>query len=141
MNKIFIDSDVIFDLLLNREPFVNNAKIIFRKIELKEIQGFTSPLVLANLHYILTKLLNKRKSLDLLQRIIQIISITNIDSEIVHLAFNTHNIKDLEDLIQYYSLMNAEIHIIITRNIKDYPRTKEIRILEPGEYINLTLDI
>ncbi len=63
MYKVFVDTDVILDLLMEREPFQKAAVELFRQIELKNIKGYTSPLIIANLHYLLSKIYNKSASI------------------------------------------------------------------------------
>ena len=137
MYKVFIDTDVILDLLMKREPFQNAAVNLFKQIEMKNIKGYTSPLVIANLHYLLTKIYNKKKSMELLSELLKLIVITKIDGETIKLVFEEKKIKDLEDLIQYYSAIEGDIDFIVTRNVKDFPKTDEMKILKPDELVKI----
>jgi len=137
MHKVFVDTDVILDLLMKREPFQKAAVDLFRQFELKSIKGYTSPLVIANLHYLLSKIYNKKKSIELLTELLQIIVITKIDGETIKLVFEEKKIKDLEDLIQYYSALERDMDFIVTRNIKDFPKTDEIIIIKPDELLKI----
>lgn len=87
MHKVFVETDVILDLLMKREPFQKAAAELFRQFELKNIKGYTSPLVIANLHYLLSKIYNKKKSIELLTELLKIIVITKIDGETIKLVF------------------------------------------------------
>ncbi len=137
MYKVFVDTDVILDLLMEREPFQKAAVGLFRQIELKNIKGYTSPLIIANLHYLLSKIYNKKKSIELLTEFLKITVITKIDGETIKLVFEEKKIKDLEDLIQYYSALERDIDFIVTRNIKDFPKTDEIIIIKPDELVKI----
>jgi len=137
MHKVFVDTDVILDLLMKREPFQKAAVDLFRQFELKSIKGYTSPLVIANLHYLLSKIYNKKKSIELLTELLKILVITKIDGETIKLGFEEKKIKDLEDLIQYYSALERDIDFIVTRNIKDFPKTDEIIIIKPDELLKI----
>ena len=137
MYKVFVDTDVILDLLMEREPFQKAAVELFRQIELKNIKGYTSPLIIANLHYLLSKIFNKKKSIELLTELLKIIVITKIDGETIKQVFEEKKIKDLEDLIQYYSALERDIDFIVTRNIKDFPKTDEIIIIKPDELVKI----
>ena len=137
MYKVFVDTDVILDLLMERDPFHKAAVKIFRQIELKKIEGYTSPLVIANLHYILSRIYNKKKSIELLSDLLKILIITKIDAETIKLVFDNKVLKDLEDMIQYYSAIDIGIDLIVTRNIKDFPKTDEIKIMIPDELVTI----
>ena len=140
MIKVFLDTDIILDLLLKREPFHYSAYKIFTSIENRHITGYTSPLVIANLHYILTKLLKKEKSIEIIKDLLQILKLTTIDEEIILKIFLHKKIKDFEDLIQYYSAKEFFIEFLITRNIKDYPEsTNDIKIISSEKFVSLFL--
>lgn len=137
MHKVFVDTDVILDLLMKREPFQETAVELFKQIELKSVKGYTSPLVIANLHYLLSKIYNKNKSIELITELLKILVITKIDGETIKLIFEKKKIKDLEDLMQYYSAIERDIDFIVTRNIKDFPKTDEIIIIKPDELLKI----
>ncbi len=136
MYKVFIDTDVILDLLLKRKPFARSAYELFKRIELKELSAYTSPLIIANLHYILSKMLGKTKSLKLIQELLSILRITHIDEKITHRVFQeTPPAKDAEDLIQLYSALDTNIEVLVTRNIKDFPQKAGIKVLMPDQFL------
>jgi predicted nucleic acid-binding protein len=137
VNRVFIDTDVILDVLLAREPYKNAAIEIFKNIELKHIEAFTSPLVIANIAYILKKAASKKISLENVRRLHQLLKMTILDQKIMDNAIHNERIKDFEDLIQFYSAMDMGIDFLITRNVSDYPKTKKIRVISPEDYINL----
>jgi predicted nucleic acid-binding protein len=138
MYKVFVDTDVILDLLTKRDPFHKAAVKIFRQIELKKIEGYTSPLVIANLHYILCTIYNiKHNCIELLSDLLKILIVTKIDAETIKLVFDNKVLKDLEDMIQYYSAIDIGIDLIVTRNIKDFPKTDEIKIMIPDELVTI----
>lgn len=83
MHKIFIDSDVILDAFIERVPFKENALKLITLIERNKVKGFTSPLVFANIYYILAKIRNKNYALDKIKFLKNIIKILPIDEEIV----------------------------------------------------------
>jgi len=53
--KIFLDSDVILDLLTEREPHFEPAFALFLRIQNNTIEAYTSPVVFANIFYILNR--------------------------------------------------------------------------------------
>jgi predicted nucleic acid-binding protein len=55
MMRVFIDADVILDLLLAREPFFPGATRLFLLVQDGEVEGFVSPLIFSNLFYVLRK--------------------------------------------------------------------------------------
>jgi predicted nucleic acid-binding protein len=131
--KVFIDSDVILDLLCKREPYYAYAAEVFTLGDAKMKELVTTPVVFANVFYILRKLLGIEKAKELLRKLRIIISIVPVDEKIVDLALNSR-FSDFEDGLQYFTARENGIKIILTRNIKDY---KEIELLvqTPEEYL------
>ncbi len=68
---------------------------------------------------------------------LKIIAITKIDAETIKNVFNEQKLKDLEDLIQYNSAIEEGMEFIVTRNIKDFPRTDELIIIKPEELVKI----
>lgn len=131
--RLFIDSDVILDVLLNREPFVKESQIILGKAEENRIHGCTSSLILANCYYIVAHNKNEttaRKGLSKLRSILTVLPFT--DKEIGE-ALNS-GFKDLEDGIQHYIALNNGVHTIITRNKRDF-KISYIKVMSPVEYL------
>lgn len=133
MIKLFIDSDIILDLLIKRNEFVSSA-MLFTKIDKKEFKGYTSPIVFANVHYIMTKYGGKDKSIMNLRKIRKIISVLTLNEEIIDEALYAEA-PDFEDSIQYIASEKNEIDFIITRNKQDYkgsnlPALSATRFLE-----------
>jgi predicted nucleic acid-binding protein len=134
MNKtVFLDSDVILDLLCKREPFYTFAAEIFTLGDLGKINLVTTSLVYANVFYILRKVLGIEKGKELLRKLRIIVGVIPVNEKTVDLALNS-SFSDFEDGLQYFTARENNIQILITRNIKDY-KGKEIIIQTPEEYI------
>lgn len=135
MQKIFIDTDIFLDVLAERQPFYKNAAAIFTLIEHGKILGYTSPVVFANLHYILSKQLPKKYAITSLKRIRTLIKIVPVDEKNIDLSLES-GFTDFEDAIQYNAAISAGISTLITRNIKDY-KNPIITVCSPEEYLRM----
>ncbi|MGD9327792.1 MAG: PIN domain-containing protein [Cyclobacteriaceae bacterium] len=136
--SIFIDTDIVLDFLLNREPFSSYASIIFSLSEEKKIKVYISPLTISNCYYILRKIASHAKVIKNLQKLLLISNITSISRQDVALALNS-NFKDLEDALQHYSaISHAKIDVIVTRNVKDY-KNSELPVMTPETYLKTSL--
>ena len=62
MKKLFLDSDVLLDLLLDREPFSDDIATLIEKSIDSEIKLCTSPISITNINYIIGRLENKNKA-------------------------------------------------------------------------------
>jgi len=135
MHRVFIDSDIILDVLAQRDKFYKPAAKLFTLIDKGDVFGFTSPTVFANIHYILSKLTSKKYALQGLRKLKSLISILPTDEKIIDLALDSSFI-DFEDAIQYYTAKSHEINFIITRNKKHYKKSK-ISVCTAEEYLNI----
>ncbi|GHV74069.1 PIN domain-containing protein [Spirochaetia bacterium] len=131
--KLFIDSDIILDVLMEREQFYESAAGIFDLGIAKEVNLFTTAVVLANVFYFIRKKYGIENSKELLRRLRLFINILSIEEKIVDLALNS-KFGDFEDGLQYFSGKEHSIGVLITRNVRDY-KEKDIPIQTADEYM------
>ena len=55
MERVFVDTDIILDLLAQREPFYPYAAALFSKADEGKLKVFVSALSFANLNYLPTQ--------------------------------------------------------------------------------------
>ncbi len=133
MEKVYIDSDVILDLLTRREPFYRPAAMLFSMIERGEFQAYASPLIFANLFYILRKATSRAKAVETLKKLTQLVKVAAMNEKIIVLALAS-GFPDFEDAVQYYTALENRIGCLITRNKKDY-KGAQITICTPEEFV------
>lgn len=134
MDSVYIDSDIILDLLARREPFYEPAASLFSMIERGEIKGYVSPLIFANLFYILRKSTSNARAADTLKKLKFLLHILPIDDKIIDLALSSR-FHDFEDAVQYYTAQQNGINYLITRNKKDYKKA-DIAIFTAEEFVS-----
>lgn len=123
MIKLFIDSDIILDLLAQREPHFEYAAKLFTLIDQQKVEAYTAPLIFANLHYIMRKLTSSASALKSLRKLKTLINVLAIDDRVIGQALNSE-FNDFEDAIQYFTAVNNGIGILLTRNKADYKKSK-----------------
>jgi predicted nucleic acid-binding protein len=134
MNKaVFIDTDIILDLLCKREPFYSYAAEVFTMGDTGVITLVTTPLVFANVFYILRKILGIGKAKELLRKLRIMIEVVPLNDKVIDLALNS-SFSDFEDGIQYFGAREQGIKLLLTRNVKDYKET-DLIIQTPEEYL------
>jgi len=133
MKKIFLDSNVLLDLLLDREPFMDNIAQIIENSLSSNIRLCVSPIAVANINYIIGRLENQEKATTQRKKILKIVKVENVGQVIISKATNS-KFKGFEDAIQNYCAEESGHQIIITRNTKDY-KESNLSILTPKEYL------
>ena len=125
MNKVFVDTDVILDLLAERIPFFHFSAVLFTFAEMKKLELYTSPLILANTFYILRKQLGNDEAKNALRKLRILLHVVESSESIIDKALNS-DFTDFEDAIQYYTALDHDIKIILTRNVRDYKNASVI---------------
>lgn len=131
--KILIDTNIILDYALIRQPFYDLADRIFVLVEQEKIMGYVCASTFTDLFYIFRKPRGKEWTLAFLSELANLCHITSVDSVIIKEALTKHH-KDFEDDIQYYSAVFANLDAIVTRNLSDFPNDS-LRILSPEQLL------
>jgi predicted nucleic acid-binding protein len=133
LSKVFIDTDVILDFMMAREPFALDAARIFSLSEKKEISICTTGLVFSNAYYILRKLGTHKKVIEKLSQLSQLIDIIGLPKAAVVQALGSE-FSDFEDALQHYAALAGDVKIIVTRNTKDFKHS-QLAVLSPDQYL------
>ena len=132
MEKIFVDANIVMDLLEKREEFYQEAQELFTLSDKKNVRLYASALTLANVHFLLYKHL-RMEARKVLAKFKVLVEVLAVDDKILDLAL-TSDLKDFEDAIQYYTAIGNEMDIIITRNKKDF-KNIDLPILTAKEFL------
>lgn len=133
MEKLFVDTDIILDLLAKREPHYKYAAAIFSLEDQREIKLFVSSLSFANLNYILSKQYNANNARKKLIAFKTLTTVLAVNDKIVELALAS-DFKDFEDGLQYYTATENNISKLITRNLKDF-KTADIIVMTAEQFL------
>lgn len=137
MEKIFVDTDIVLDLLSGRLPHFNYAAELFSLADENSIKLYVSSLTFANVNYILSRQLSAVQVRKMLLKFKTIITVLSVNDKIIELALAS-DFHDFEDAIQYNTAIENGINILLTRNLKDFKKA-EISILTAQQFIK-TID-
>lgn len=135
LKKVFIDTDIVLDVALAREPFFSASKIILAMAENNIIAGNISSNCIANIYYILRKFGGDRNARKFISNIVKYITVIIINHQNVLEALQS-KFSDFEDALQHYSAVENHCEYIITRNVNDYINSK-LKVLLPEEFIGM----
>lgn len=132
MKKIFVDTNIIIDLIAGRKPFSKFATELFAKAEEKQIQLFTSSHSIATSHYILKKYTEEKALQEIIDNLMDYLTIIPIDSSVLKKGLRSNH-KDFEDALQMICASSVkQMDCIVTRNLKDF-KNSEIPAIAPDE--------
>jgi len=132
-NRLFLDTNVMLDLLGERIPFYDSVAKIATLADKGQISLVVSAMSYATVSYFLTKFENKEKSKDKLRKFKVISEVSDLNEQIIEKGLNS-DFTDFEDSLQYYSALSSNCSILITRNGKDF-KNSSIPIMTPDEYL------
>ena len=136
MKHLFLDTNVIIDVLANREPFSDVATKLFDYGDKGKINIYISALSYSNIYYILRKICSHKEMISLLKDIQAISSTLDVTESIITAAMDS-GLKDFEDAIQLNTaLSNKKIQAIVTRDPKGF-KNSTISILTPEEAVKI----
>lgn len=118
--KILIDTNVVLDFLLQREPFFQDAERLFQAISNGQVVGYVTATTLTDIFYIArrhTQSPNKAKQA--VSETLTAMVICPVDRGILESALNS-DYADFEDAIQIFSAVAQGLDAIVTRNAKDF---------------------
>ena len=136
-DKVFVDTDIILDLLARRSPHYTYAATLFSAAERGNLIIYASSLSIANLYYMLRKLKSREYALRHLRKLRLLARIVSVDEKTIDLALAS-DFNDLEDAVQNYAASENGIKVIITRNKKDFKKSRLV-VCTAEEYLAMKL--
>jgi predicted nucleic acid-binding protein len=133
MLKVFVDTDIILDLLAKRDPHYQYSAKLFSLADEDEIKVCVSSLSFSNLNYILSKQFTTVQARKKLLTFKTLVNVLSVSEKSVDLALNS-DFNDFEDALQYFTALEFKISTLITRNLKDYKKA-DISVLTAEQYI------
>ncbi len=133
MKKIFIDTNIIIDLLIKRDGYIASAKILALAKD-NDVTLYSSVLTMANIAYILRKSFVGDGLYQQMMKLSNILCVSDLTKKQFEQAISL-KARDFEDALQYYCAMDNSCDVIITRNKKDFTFSA-ITVLTPEEYFD-----
>ncbi len=134
MKSVFVDTNILVDLLADRKPFSKYAIELFSKAESKKVKLYTSSHSFTVTHYLLKKHINERSLREAMFSLLEYITLIAIDTDIIKKGLTSKH-KDFEDAIQIVAANSiSKLDYIVTRDLKDY-KDAGVIVLTPDELI------
>ena len=135
-SKILVDTNVLLDYFLTREPFFNDAKQIIEKCAEGKINASIAAHSVSNMFFILRKTYDVKERRELLLSLFEIFDVEGIDSEKLMKGLKNETFSDFEDCLQMECAESFCAQYIVTRNTADYV-TSKIPAVTPTEYLEM----
>ena len=129
--RILFDTNVILDLLLEREPFAKEAELLVNMVEKGEVEGVLCATTITTIHYLISKSLGKEKSIEVIESLFKLFEIAGVTRAVLIDALEVKD-KDFEDAVLYKSAFHFGVTMIVTRDRSDFDKA-DIPVMSPHE--------
>jgi len=130
---VFLDTNVLLDVLLARKPFLNDAQRLWTMAERGQIQAAVSGISFLNVYYVVRRLASGREADLAVRGMRAVFQIVPLDREIIDEAIQSP-VADFEDAVQHASAIRAAANCIVTRNERHF-RGATIPIMGPDVFL------
>ena len=135
--NLFVDTNVMVDLLAHREPFYEAAAQLFSLADRNKCTITIAALSFSTTAYLLERKLTYEELSLVLRQFASIVEIASVDERVVRKSLSiTSCFRDIEDAMQHYAAMQSGCDFIITRNVKDFALS-DIPVYTPDEFLKL----
>jgi predicted nucleic acid-binding protein len=132
--KILIDTNIVLDLILEREPYIESALPIFEQIDRGNLEGYIAATTITNIFYIIRKTRGREIALAAITQLLSSLQFCDVNRQTVETALSL-GLKDFEDSIQLACAIQNQIDGIVTRDGKDFIGSN-LPIYSPTQLLN-----
>lgn len=133
--RVLLDNDVMLDYILKRPPSADEAKEIFERLKLNEIEAFVAPITPINVFYVVRKEKGKDDAFQAIKDLFIAVKVCAINKNLMQEALKL-NFTDYEDAVQHACAEAERLDAIVTRNLSDY-KNATLPVYSPIEFMNL----
>ena len=130
--RIFVDTNILLDVLLEREGYYYDALKIWANAENGNVEACIAAISLNNIHYVMRKLKSETTAMIAIKILLRIFKVIPVDADILGLAVDFHD-KDFEDDIQLQCALKAKCSQLFTRNPNHYDHSA-IAVVPPSSF-------
>ena len=133
MRRVLLDTNVILDVLLEREPFVADAATIWQAVEDQAIQGYVTATTLTNIYYIAHKLKGSTVARLAVSEILALMRVCAVNDTVLRAALALP-LADYEDAVQVACALAADLEVIVTRDVEGFA-SSPVQTIAPAEFL------
>lgn len=131
--KILVDTNVLLDVLCGRSEFYDDSAAVWSLAEQGRVTAFIAAISVTNMYYIVRKLGGQRKAMHAMIQLRDIFSVAACNAQVINQAIDS-KMPDFEDAVQFFTGAHAGVDMIVTRNVKHFPKGS-IPAATPTEFL------
>ena len=134
MKRVFLDTNIVLDYILLREPWYSAAQPLWDAIGAEDITAFISAITPMNISYIARKVQNASTITMMLRDLYDVLEIIPLDESVLRNGLSSP-LSDYEDAVNEVSALAAGADVIITRDLSDFQKAR-LPVLQPPDFVN-----
>jgi len=133
MKTVYVDTNVILDVLLQNEGLWQDSLKVFRYVELGQVSAYASASSMTDIFYIVRKKLTLPVARDAMEKLLDLFSIVGVDGDDLRSALSLP-ISDMEDALQAWCAIKAKADTLITSDPDGFDKV-DIPVISPAEFV------
>ena len=133
--KVLFDTNIIIDFLLDRDPFAEDAAILFALVEYSKIEGAICATTVTTVHYLIKKALGDAAAKQHISSLLSLFDVAAVNRLVLEDAL-TSGFSDYEDAVIHSAALHCGAKFIVTRNPKDF-RKSTLPVYDPSEFLKI----
>lgn len=138
MRRVLFDSDVLLDVLAQRQPFFPTSVQALDTATQPQVQGYVAGHAVTNIFYILRRQVGSETARDLISELLKHLWVASVTDEAIRAALQS-SMRDFEDAVTSETANATGIEVIVTRNISDFIASP-IPAISPEEFLAMLLE-
>ncbi len=131
--RILFDTNVILDVLLDREPFSSTAAKLFSQVEAGEISGYVCATTITTIHYLARKVIGTESAMEEINKLMKLFEVAPVNRAVLDEAISSE-FKDFEDAVVHEAAIYQDAQGIVTRDLNGFKKSK-INVYSPEEFL------
>lgn len=131
--RVFLDTNVLLDVLTRRKPHWEPASEVWARVEAGKIEGHISAISFNNVHCVIRRASGKAAANTALKVLHGLFHVVPLDERIIRQAIDA-DFADFEDAIQFFSAHHAKVDSLLTRDLRHFP-TSSLSVVTPEEFL------
>lgn len=131
--KVLFDTNVILDVLLDRQPFSDDASFLLSTVEAGDMAGYLCATTITTIHYLASKAISAKAAQQAITSLLNLFEIAPVTRAVLDDALKA-GFADFEDAVLYQAACHAGVDGIVTRNQQDFNKAA-LALYSPGELV------
>ncbi|OGV69557.1 MAG: twitching motility protein PilT [Lentisphaerae bacterium RIFOXYA12_FULL_48_11] len=131
--RILVDTNVVLDVLLARQPFVGASAEVFSLVEHSKIEGLLCATTITTIDYLLMQSMSRSSATQALRKLLELFEIASVNRVVLEEALKS-KLTDFEDAVLDQAGRLAGAEVVVTRNQKDF-RHAALKVFAPDELL------